>query len=91
MVLSKDDAKLEGRIEMHLDGGYSKIRIYIGGRTIDVPTEKIPPHLRGLGSRVLVIFKAGSRSFTAPRTGETAYLYEDIVVQDLPKGWAAAE
>ncbi len=50
---------------MHLNGGYTKVMLERfegnglagGGITWDIPTQKIPFHLRNIGSRFLVIGK----------------------------------
>jgi hypothetical protein len=51
------------RLEMHLPAGYSKVRAELGGGVglaggeiyWDIPTHCIPPHLRKIGSRFVVI------------------------------------
>ena len=46
-----------GRVEMHLPGGYTRLLIEAGGLIpYEVPTERIPPHLRNLGTRVHLVF-----------------------------------
>ncbi|HEY9848804.1 MAG TPA: hypothetical protein V6D28_05070 [Leptolyngbyaceae cyanobacterium] len=53
------------RVLMHLNGGYTKVTLERfegnglanGGITWDIPTQKIPFHLRNIGSRFLVIGK----------------------------------
>ena len=50
--------EFRARLEMHLPEGYSKVRIEIGGRAYcdwNIPTRYIPPHLRKMGSRFIVI------------------------------------
>jgi hypothetical protein len=94
MVLPKEEVRLEGRIEMHLSGGYTKVRIFIGGSdTIDVQTQDIPSHLRSLGSKVLVTFKQGCR--LANLGNDEAYNFEEIVITDFPDkaelGWTRKE
>ena len=91
----KQEVRLEGRIEMHLGSGYSKLAVRIGGtRTIDIQTEKIPVHLRAVGTKVLVILKQGSESFQS-LSGDTRYHYNDVVITDLPDevqlGWFPAD
>ena len=80
----KQELRVEGRVEMHLPGGVSKIAVKLGGsRTIDIPTNEIPEHLRGLGSRLLLIFKQSDEIVRAP-SGEEAHTYDGIVIKDLP-------
>ncbi|HKI37948.1 MAG TPA: hypothetical protein VKA46_39200 [Gemmataceae bacterium] len=51
------------RVLMHLNGGYTKVSLERfegvglanGGIEWDIPTRSIPPHLRGIGSRFLVV------------------------------------
>lgn len=53
------------RVLMHLNGGYTKVTLERfegnglanGGIDWDIPTQKIPFHLRNIGSRFLVIGK----------------------------------
>jgi len=42
-------------VEMHLDGGFTKLWLERARSHIDVPTEKIPRHLRSIGSRFVVV------------------------------------
>jgi hypothetical protein len=57
------ESKQIATLEMHLPAGFSKVRLELGGGIglaggpvyWDIPTETIPPHLRKLGSRFLVI------------------------------------
>ena len=91
MSSAKQEVRLEGRVEMHVAGGYSKIAVRIGGsRMIDVRTEKIPPHLRGLGTKVLVVFKQTDESFHSARE-HVEYDVDEVLIQDLPEnaefGW----
>ncbi|MBL8849792.1 MAG: hypothetical protein JNG89_08915 [Planctomycetaceae bacterium] len=44
-------------ILMHLDSGYTRIRVRTGGYEWEIPTEKIPQELRRVGSRMLVIMR----------------------------------
>jgi hypothetical protein len=84
MCSAKQEVRLEGRIQLHGDDGYSKIAVLIGGsRWIDFKTEKIPPHLRGIGTKVLVVFKQGNERFSHPGGG---YQYDTIVVTDFVEG-----
>lgn len=54
------------RVLMHLNGGYTKVMLERvegkgladGGVDWDIPTQKIPLHLRKIGSRFLVIQKS---------------------------------
>ncbi|MBD2183902.1 hypothetical protein H6S82_21515 [Planktothrix sp. FACHB-1355] len=56
------------RVLMHLNGGYTKVTfervegqgLADGGVDWDIPTQKIPFHLRNIGSRFFVIQKAVS-------------------------------
>ena len=73
---------------MHQNDGYSKIALVMGGsRLIDVETEKIPQHLRGIGTKVLVTFKQGDTPFPGPK-GETGYHYDSVTVTDFVGGAA---
>ncbi|HVN20628.1 MAG TPA: hypothetical protein VMU05_17715 [Dongiaceae bacterium] len=84
MSSTKQEVRLEGRIQMHGNDGYSKIAVLIGGsRWMDFETEKIPPHLRGVGTKVLVIFKQGDERFPGPKGG---YHYDTIEVTDFVEG-----
>ena len=57
------DSRYTVRLEMHLPAGYSRVKLELGGGVglaggeiyWDIPTESIPPHLRKLGSRFVVI------------------------------------
>lgn len=42
------------QVVMHLDSGYTRVRLRSGGFEWEIPTEKIPPDLRRIGSRVLI-------------------------------------
>ncbi len=91
METSKYEVRVEGRIEMHLMGGYTKVAIKLGGiLTIDVKTDEIAPHLRGLGTRVLVISKPSETVHTMP-SGDRAYGFDKTVVTDFAEniqlGW----
>jgi hypothetical protein len=47
--------KYRAVVEMHLPGGFTKLRIDVSsGHYFDVPTEAIPPHLRKIGSKVVL-------------------------------------
>lgn len=82
--MGKNEVRLEGRVEMHLAGGRSKVAVYLGGSNLlDVATEDIPQHLRTVGSKVLVIFQPGEKVVKAP-SGEEFYPYEGVIIQDLP-------
>jgi hypothetical protein len=71
---------------MHGNDGYSKIAVLIGGsRLVDIKTDNIPPHLRGIGSKVLVVFKQGEEPFSGV-TGEAGYRYDSVVVTDFVDG-----
>jgi hypothetical protein len=72
-------------VEMHLPGGFTRVRLFALGNGEgwwEVPTERIPPHLRALGSRILV---------TTPRfsvepedlPSDIRYLVHDVLVEDL--------
>ena len=51
-----NELRVIGRLEMHLPEGYSKVRLEMGGRyDLDIPTRCIPPHLRKMGSRFVVV------------------------------------
>jgi hypothetical protein len=42
-------------VDMHLPGGFTKLRMHAGGDLyFDVPTEAIPLHLRNIGSKVVL-------------------------------------
>lgn len=79
------ELRLEGRIEMHLNGGFTKLRIMIGGnrsRFAEIPTESIPAHLRSVGSKVLVTYKQVEK---ATKVGdEKIYLSEEMLISDFP-------
>ena len=46
------------RVEMHLQGGFTRVVLFDlsdGGHRWDIPTDKIPLHLRRIGSEFLVV------------------------------------
>lgn len=72
-------------VEMHLPGGFTRVRLFALGHGEgwwEVPTARIPPRLRALGSRVLV---------TTPRfavepedlPSDIRCLVHDVLVEDL--------
>jgi hypothetical protein len=69
-------------VDSHLPEGFTKLRIHAGGDFyFDVLTEAIPPHLRQIGSRVLLsLDAAGSTPSSAEEIRllrKTAVLVED--------------
>jgi len=48
---------------------------------LNIETEKIPPHLRSVGTRVLVTFKEGDEQFSSG-----GYHYDSVVVTDFRDG-----
>jgi hypothetical protein len=45
------------RVQMHLPGGFTRVILFEvaqGGSWIEIPTHRIPAHLRALGSKFLV-------------------------------------
>jgi hypothetical protein len=66
------EMKSPARVQMHLPGGYTKLFIETWGMIpYDVLTERIPPHLRALGTRVHLVFRRNKE-------------YELIGIEDLP-------
>jgi hypothetical protein len=81
------------RVLFHAEGGvtYVSLTRYIGngladgGVTWDIPTERIPFHLRGIGSEFLVV----KPRFTAENndtTDEIRHVFASVEVQELRPG-----
>ncbi len=59
------EQKHKVKLLMHLPSGYSMVLAELGGGVglaggnaqMEIPTESIPPHLRKIGSRFLVIYR----------------------------------
>lgn len=69
-------------VDMHLPGGFTKLRWHAGADLyFDVRTESIPAHLRSIGSKVLLRIREGASSSSLSPTEMTDF----IVVQDLPE------
>lgn len=73
------------RVIMHLPGGYTRVTLshhLEGSHCWDIPTAKIPLHLRALGSRMMVT----ARMFKAENE-DAAHLWraaiDDIVVEEF--------
>jgi len=47
--------ELDAIVDMHLDGGFTRLRLERARSHVDVPTESIPRHLRTIGSRFVVV------------------------------------
>lgn len=43
------------RVAWHANGGFTRLQYELNGSHIEIPTEKIPEHLRQIGSRVMVV------------------------------------
>jgi hypothetical protein len=84
MPIPKQQVHLEGKIQMHLAGGRTKVAIKLGGvRLIEVDTESIPEHLRPLGTKVLVVYKPDDR---ARRVGEDEFVgWGPPTIADFPE------
>ena len=67
------------RVEMHLPGGFTRVLLFAladGKFRWDIPTDRIPPHLRSIGSEFLVIMPR----FT-PEPGDTPDAIREICRQ----------
>ena len=42
-------------VAWHANGGFTRLQYELTGSHIEIPTEKIPEHLRQIGSRVMVV------------------------------------
>jgi hypothetical protein len=90
LPLTKEDLPLEGRIEMHLNNGFTKVRVLIGGerfRFIDVPTKEISAHLRSIGLQVLLTYKPAEKPIKV--NDQEFYLAQNIVIGELPKDFGS--
>ena len=76
--------KYSAVVEMHLPGSYTKLRVDAGGpHYIDVPTEVMPPHLRSIGSKVLLSLRSSDRKYSPEELREIRH--EAIIVEDPPE------
>jgi hypothetical protein len=50
-----DRLEADAIVDTHLDGGFTKLWLERARSHVDVPTEKIPRHLRRIGSRFVVV------------------------------------
>jgi hypothetical protein len=72
------------RVRMHLNGGFTRVLIESteglgmadGGTHRDIPTDLIPPHLRKMGSRFLLVDEA-------PFSGASGHTYETIHIKEI--------
>lgn len=77
--------RLQSRVEMHLNDGYTKL-IGPGGLPLDIPTECIPPQFRSIGSRFYLTIvwpqaPAGAeelRRFRESRKNPAQYIIEPL-------------
>jgi hypothetical protein len=73
-------------VEMHLPGGFTRVRLFAlahGKGWWEIPTERIPAHLRHLGSKVLVTIPR----FSVEEVDPHAYIrsqVHNVLVEDLP-------
>lgn len=44
-------------IDLHLNGGFTRVRFDHYRHNVDVPTEAIPSHLRAVGSQILLALR----------------------------------
>jgi hypothetical protein len=62
-VKTRKNIREPGRVVMHLNGGFTRVEfertvglgMANGGAYWDVPTERIPFHLRSIGSRFVIV------------------------------------
>ena len=69
----------EAVVDMHLPGGYTKLRWHAGADLdFDVRTDLIPIHLRAIGSKVWLRVAVGSST--------EEHKFESVIVEDRPAG-----
>ena len=74
--------KYEAVVDMHLPGGFTKLRWHAGADLyFDVRTDAIPIHLRAIGSRVLLRIAVGPPAKERTHAGKL----EPVIVEDLPR------
>ena len=71
------------RVDMHLPGGFTRVILFnLGGHWWDIPTDKIPPRLRGIGSEFVVIMPG-----FAPEEADTPEairkMCEQVTIEEL--------
>ena len=57
-MILKAPFRLAARVEMHLPGGFTRVVLFDlddGHHRIEIPTDRIPVHLRRLGAIFLVV------------------------------------
>ena len=86
------ELRITAQLEMHLPEGYSKVHLELlggvglaGGEVYwDIPTRCIPPHLRKIGSRFLVIATSVSGALEAAgMTAEEIRAAHSVPVLDI--------
>ena len=73
-------------VEMHLPGGFTRVRLFAlahGEGWWEIPTERIPAHLRHLGGKVLVTVPRFSVEAGDPLTDIRRQVH-NVLVEDLP-------
>jgi hypothetical protein len=58
MKMGERHYRLLAEVSMHLNGGYSRLRLLTTPGGLELPTEKIPQQFRALGSKVVVAFSS---------------------------------
>ena len=81
------------RLVMHLNEGFTKVALERtsgsgladGGVCWDIPTDRIPFHLRAMGSRFLVVCQTYQPEPHDSAEAIRAGLYDDISIEESPK------
>ena len=79
------------RVLMHLNGGYTKISLERteglgmanGGIEWDIPTRLIPPHLRPIGSRFLIVTNVVSAVEPSDTADELRAVCDSYTIEEL--------
>jgi hypothetical protein len=66
----------EAKVEMHLNGGFTRVSINFNRHQWDIPTDKIPPHLRRIGSKFIVVMP-----IIRPELSDSADAIREALVQ----------
>jgi len=71
------ECSVSGRVEFHLDGGVTKVGIWIGGRRlVDIDTGAVPLELRALGTWLALRLSAEG-GWTVEGRGQPVPTYEE--------------
>jgi hypothetical protein len=73
----ENEWRQSGRVEFHLNGGFTRISLWMGGRFfIDLRTDEIPDELRRIGTWIVLRMDA-KRWFVVEGPGEPEPRYEE--------------